>query len=114
MITYTKTITSLQAYKELDGEANVVYNIYWNMVGTDGTYTSSYGAMTYVPVVAGASFIPFDQLTEEIVMGWIDTYTPLVLIEQYQNSVNQLILAQQQLETPPLPWQPVTPVYTNQ
>jgi hypothetical protein len=106
MITYTKTIGSLQAYKELDGEANVVYNIYWNMVGNDGTYTASCPAMTYVPVVAGSVFVPFDQLTEEIVMGWIDTYTPLVLIEQYQNTVNQAILGQQQLETPPLPWNP--------
>jgi hypothetical protein len=106
MITYTKTIGSLQAYKELDGEVNVVYNINWYMVGTDGTYTDSCPATTYVPVVAGSSFIPFAELTEEIVMEWINTFTPLVLIEQYQNSINQLILSQQQLENPPLPWNP--------
>jgi hypothetical protein len=106
MITYTKTINSLQAYKELDGEPNVVYNIYWNMVGTDGEYTGTCPAMTYVPFTAGGTFVPFDQLTEEIVLDWVDTYTPLVLIQQYQQSVSNAIESQKTLESPPLPWQP--------
>jgi len=113
MIVYTKKINSVQAYKELDGEVNVVYNIYWSLIGTEDTYTTSCPAMTYVPTIAGSTFVPFDQLTEEIVLGWIDTYTPLVVIEQYKNSVNQSLLSQQQIDTPTLPWQPQpTPVVT--
>lgn len=106
MITYLKQISSLQAYKELDGEPNVVYNIYWNLVGTDGQYTCSCPAMTYVPFVTGSAFTPFEEITEEMVVTWINTYTPIVLIKQYEQSVNNGIESQKTLETPPLPWNP--------
>jgi hypothetical protein len=113
MITYIKQVSSLQAYKELDNEPNVVYNIYWSLVGTDGEYTSTCPAMTYVPFTAGASFVPFEEITEEMVIGWIDTYTPLVLIKQYEQSVSNGIESQKTLETPPLPWNPQPVPVTN-
>jgi len=106
MITYIKQVSSLQAYKELDNEPNVVYNIYWSLVGTDGEYTGTCPAMTYVPFTAGSTFVPFEDITEEMVIGWINTYTPLVLIKQYEQSVNNGIESQKTLESPPLPWNP--------
>ena len=106
MITYTKTVNSLQSYKEIDGEADVVFNINWSLVGEENGVTVSCPAMTSVPYTAGSQFIPFDQLTEADVINWIDTYTTLAAMQQYQNTVSFVIQQQSQQVTPPLPWNP--------
>lgn len=112
MITYTKTITALQAYKDIDGETNVVFSILWNLVGEENGVTSSCPATTYVPYTAGQPFTPYADLTQAQVTAWIDQYTPLVQMQQYQNTVANTLQQLQQQESPSLPWapDPVPPV----
>jgi hypothetical protein len=109
MVTYTKTISSMQAYKEIDGESNVVFGIMWNLVGTENGFTVSAPAETYVPYTAGQPFTPYADLTQAQVFAWIDQYTPLTQMQSYQNTVAFALQQQQQQETPPLPWVPPTP-----
>jgi hypothetical protein len=106
MITYTKTIISMQAYKEIDGESNVVFGVSWSLVGTENGFTATCPATTYVPYTAGQPFIPYADLTQEQVLAWIDQYTPLAQMQSFQNAVSFSLQQQQQQETPALPWDP--------
>jgi hypothetical protein len=110
-ITYTKTIYNLQSYKEVDGNTDVVFTINWNLNGDDNGITASTLGITTVPYIADQPFTPFADLTEAQVLGWIDTYTTRVAMNQYENTVAQSILAKQQLVSLPPPWVPITPVY---
>lgn len=106
MITYTKQIISLQAYKEIDSETNVVFSINWALIGKENGYTATYPTSTSVPYVAGQSFVPYADLTQAIVEAWIDEYTTPEQMQAYTDSVNASLAQQQQQETPPLPWVP--------
>lgn len=109
-ITYTKTINNLQSYKEIDGNTDVVFTVTWNLFGEDSGVTAFTLGTTTVPYIAGQPFTPYADLTEEQVLGWVDKYTTLVAMQQYENTVSQSILAKQQLVSLPPPWDPVTPV----
>ena len=109
MITYTRTINSMQAYKEIDGETNVVFSIMWSLVGSENGFTTSCPVTTYVPYTAGQPFTPYADLTQEQIFAWIDQYTPLAQIQAFQNTVSFSLQQQQQQEDPALPWNP-TPV----
>lgn len=105
-VTYTKTINSMQAYKDIDGETNVVFSVMWNLVGEENGLTTSCPATTYVPYTAGQPFTPYDQLTQAQVLAWIDEYTPPVQIRQYQNMVASSLQQMQGVDSPNLPWNP--------
>jgi len=106
MITYTKSITSMQAYKQIDGESNVVFGISWSLIGTENGFTVSAPAETYVPYTAGQPFTPYADLTQAQVFAWIDQYTPLTQMQSFQNTIAFSLQQQQQQETPTLPWAP--------
>lgn len=106
-ITYTWEVTSLKTRNEGDKE-NAVVNAYWTKTGTDehghtGTFT---GATPFTSAsVSAESFIPFSELTEEIVLSWIKT----VVVGDYEQHVNNKIQAQidaQHTTQPELPWAP--------
>ena len=106
MITYTKQINSLQSYKQIDGESNVVFNVGWSLVGEENGYISTYSLSTSVPYVAGQPFVPFADLTQADVESWIDQYTSPEQMQQYENCVNLSLQEQQNQDSPPLPWVP--------
>lgn len=106
MITYTKHINSLQAYKNIDGETNVVFNINWDLVGEENGYTASCPSMTSVPYFAGQPFIPYADLTQADVEAWIDQYTPAEQMQTYQDVITESLANQQGKDSPPLPWVP--------
>ena len=50
-----------------------VITAHWYCLGTDADLISarSYGTTSYTPDPSAAGFIPYDDLTEEIVLGWV-------------------------------------------
>ena len=58
----TWKVRSLTAYPHLDGKDNVVYLVHWELGLLD--------AVTELLLPAG-DFIPFADLTEEIVLNWV-------------------------------------------
>jgi hypothetical protein len=51
--------------------AGFVVTVHYRVSATDGTHSAStYGTITYQEQ-PGETFVPFDQLTEEIVVGWV-------------------------------------------
>ncbi|NBS71076.1 hypothetical protein EBT31_19540 [bacterium] len=70
MTTYVWTVTRLWTLPQVDGETDVVVNAAYNVVGTDGEYTASLDNTQQFTYTGGA-FTPFDQLTQDQVIGWI-------------------------------------------
>lgn len=69
-ITYTWTIVGLQTLPLVDGQTDVVVNAQWNLVGSDGTTQAGTSNITQFTYTGGA-FTPFDQLTQNQIIGWV-------------------------------------------
>ena len=67
--TYTWTITRMYTLQQPD--PNYVVNVLWILTGVDGTTTASIGGGTTLDSNQSSTFIPYDQLTQEIVLGWV-------------------------------------------
>lgn len=107
-ITYTWAVTGMKATK-VGNTPNYVVQTYWTKTGTDehGNTGTFNGATPFEPDPQQASFIPFDQLTQETVLGWIQP----VVTGGYEEHVNKVIAEQiaakvNPINEPPLPWAP--------
>ena len=66
--TYTWTIAEL----ERNASDNGVVIAHYRIDATDGEYTSgAYGSQGFTPDPASEDFIAFEDLTEEVVIGWV-------------------------------------------
>ena len=67
MTTYLWTIQQMDRLTS----AGFVVTVHYNVSATNGTYSAStYGTISYQKQ-PGETFVPYDQLTEEIVVGWV-------------------------------------------
>ena len=102
MTTFTTTITAMYTLQQPDPD--YVVNAIWQVTGVDGEYTATIQGNTQFSSQQGAVFIPYDQLTEAIVIGWI----PASDIESsqacVQGQINSLITPPVSPENTPLPW----------
>lgn len=71
--TYTTTINSM--YTLNSPEQGFVVNVLFTVRGTDGTYTASIDDNIQFTDQVETDFIPYDQLTEAEVIGWINAST---------------------------------------
>jgi len=108
---YTRSIKNLPAYREVDGNADVVFSVSWALIGTDGVFSATWDISTQVPYVAGQPFTPYADLTEAEVNSWIDTYTPAEIIDRAKGYIQKSIDNQKTVTTPSLPW--ATPLVTE-
>ena len=93
---------------------DVVVTADWRCNGTDGTYNGTcYGSASFSP--PSGSFTPYDQLTEQQVLGWCfasgvdQSALEANVTAQIEAQINPPVIV------PPLPWIPpiieqVTPV----
>jgi hypothetical protein len=77
---------------------------HWTCSGTQDTYNGSVYSTCGVPAPTGSAFTPYDQLTEQQVLGWIwangvdKAATEAAVQQQINNQINPPVV------TPPLPW----------
>lgn len=68
MIEYNWTITQLERQTDTGG----VITAHWRVTAVDGDYTASaYSTVGFTPDASAPDFVPFDQLTEADVLGWV-------------------------------------------
>ena len=70
MITYDWNCKTVDVHPQKEGETNVVYNVHWIVKGVDGDYSATSIGTQVVLLSEGGAFIPFEDLTNEIVVGW--------------------------------------------
>lgn len=97
-------ITALDCIPATPEGADYVVTVHWSCNGTDGTYNASVYSTCSLPVVEGGNFVPYDQLTQDQVLGWVWTNgvdkdtTEAAVQSMIDNQINPPIV------TPPLPW----------
>lgn len=70
MITYDWNCKTVDVHPQEEGETDVVYNVHWIVTGVDGDYSSSCIGTQVVPLNEGGTFIPFEDLTNDVVVEW--------------------------------------------
>ncbi len=77
MITYDWNCKTVDVHPQEEGETDVVYNVHWIVTGTSdqldpqgNAYSTNNIGTQVVPIDPETPFIPFDELTNEIVVGW--------------------------------------------
>jgi hypothetical protein len=112
-ITYTWSVTGIKT-ADLQDYTKAVVQTYWKKTGTDENgFTGEFiGATPFSQItIPPEDFIPFDQLTEEAVIGWIQD----VVVDDYELHVNGRIEkaineAKLNATTTQMPWAPDIPV----
>lgn len=95
MITFKKDINELICFKDVDGVQDLVHTVVWTLIATDEDTGDSeaFGVRTEVPNLSTSEFTPFEDLGEQTVQGWIDSYTPIQRLDAAQqyliNSINE-------------------------
>jgi hypothetical protein len=111
MTTYTWEVTNLYTIPTAEYPDYVVTALYV-VIGVDGTYTATcQGSAQFAVKQTEPDFIPYDQLTNEIVVGWIQAELGTDGINNtYANidgQINSQINPPVSPTNTPLPW--VTP-----
>lgn len=100
---YNWNFNPLESYPTASGQTDVVFLVHWQITAITGSYSAgSIGTQT-VQYTSESVFIPFNELTKDIVYGWVtssmgeEIYNNLTasLIQQIENQINPPILIQQ-------------------
>jgi hypothetical protein len=108
-ITYTWTATALIGYPVFDGQTDVVTRAAYTVLGDDGEgHTADYSNWQETPLDPSVPFIPYADLTPEIVIGWVQSNLGPDRVAAIEESI--AITIQRQVTPPPepevlpLPW----------
>jgi hypothetical protein len=103
MTTFTTRITAMYTLQQPD--PNYVVNALWEVTGVDGAYTASIGGSTqFNSADQVGAFIPYDQLTEAIVTGWIPENQIASAQACVQGQIDSMINPPVSPANTPLPW----------
>lgn len=70
--TYTWTPTQLIGYPQYEGHTDVITTVFYTVVADDGAgHTANISSIQQTPIDPAAPYIPYDDLTPEIVNGWV-------------------------------------------
>jgi len=103
--TFTWSITELFCKPQTAEGADYVVTANWRCSGVDGNYNGQINGLAAFPVVQSENFIPYDQLTQQIVLDWCwnaggveKNATEARVQDQIDRQINPPVI------TPPLPW----------
>lgn len=102
---YTWKITGVKTI-DTDSAKNAIVQTYWEKTGIDenGNKGSFSGATPFTEAnIDPEKFVPYEELTEEIILSWIKD----IVVGSYEEHVNSRINSQileSIVKTPSLPW----------
>ena len=103
MTQFTTTITAMYTLQQPD--PNYVVNAIWEVTGVDGEHTASIGGNTqFNSADQEGTFIPYDQLTEAVVVGWIPAEQIASAQACVQGQIDSMITPPVSPQNTPLPW----------
>jgi hypothetical protein len=104
MTTFSTTINALYTVQQPDPD--YVVNCLFTVTGVDGEYTAEIGGnLQFSSDQAPETFIPYDQLTEATVVGWVDASGQLPNLQAcVQGQIDSQITPPVSPENTPLPW----------
>ena len=102
MTTFATTIT--QMYTMQTPDPDYVVNALWQVTGVDGEYTASIQGNTQFTSQQGPDFIPYADLTEATVIGWIPESQITSAQACVQGQIDSMITPPVSPANTPLPW----------
>lgn len=70
-----------------------VITAHWNVGARDGDYfVSAYGSISFTPNSSATDFVPYENLTEEIVIGWVKASLGEETVAAYESSLEARIV----------------------
>jgi hypothetical protein len=103
MTTFTTTITSMYTLQQPD--PNYVVNVLWKVTGVDGQYTAFMDGITrFNSADQEGAVIPYSDLTETIVIGWIPADVMTNAQACVQGQLDSMITPPVSPQNTPLPW----------
>ena len=102
MTQFSTTITAMYTLQQPD--PNYVVNALWQVTGVDGEYTASIGGNTTFDSNQAETFIPYADLTEAIVIGWIPENAMASAQACVQGQIDSMITPPVSPQNTPLPW----------
>jgi hypothetical protein len=103
MTNFTTTITSMYTLDTPD--PGYVVNALWQVTGVSGEYTASIGGNTqFNSADQEGAFVPYDQLTESIVIGWIPESDITSAQQCVQGQIDSMITPPVSPANTALPW----------
>ena len=89
-------------------DPDYVVNVIWTLTGVDGEFTASIGGNTVFNSNQSSQFIPYNELTQDIVIGWVQASLGADGIANFEANVNGQIASMQNPpvspQNTPLPW----------
>jgi hypothetical protein len=101
MTTFTTTINAMYTLDTPD--PGFVVNVLWTVTGVDGSNTASIGGNSQFTMQEG-TFIPYDQLTPQIVIGWIPPEQIASAQACVQGQIDSMVNPPVSPQNTPLPW----------
>jgi hypothetical protein len=101
MTTFTTTINRMYTLDTPD--PGFVVNVLWTVTGVDGQHTASIDGNSQFTMQEG-TFIPYDQLTEATVIGWIPENQIASAQACVQGQIDSMITPPVSPQNTPLPW----------
>lgn len=101
---YDWNFNPLESYPTASGQTDVVFLVHWQVNATTGSYTArSIGVQSIAQYTSESVFIPFNELTKDIVYGWVtssmgeERYNNITasLIQQIEDQINPPVLVQE-------------------
>jgi len=102
MTTFTTIITNMYTMQTPDPD--YVVNALWQVTGVDGEYTASIQGNTQFTSQQGPDFIPYADLTEATVIGWIPESQITSAQACVQGQIDSMITPPVSPANTPLPW----------
>jgi hypothetical protein len=99
---FSTRITAMYTVQQPD--PNYVVNAIWEVTGVDGEYTASIGGNTIFDSQSQSTFIPYNELTEELVIGWIPPEQIASAQACVQGQIDSMITPPVSPENTLLPW----------
>jgi len=102
---YTWTVDSMLNYPTYAGQTNVVCVVNWVCTGTNGTQTGHSAGASGIPFISADPFIPYANLTNDIVIGWVKESLGTDGVNSVQSDIDgQIAAASNPQQNAPLPW----------
>jgi len=100
---FSWTVDAMYTVQQPD--PNYVVNVIWTLTGVDGQNTASIGGNTvFSSAEQPANFVPYDQLTQAIVIGWIPENAMASAQACVQGQIDSMITPPVSPANTALPW----------
>lgn len=99
-------VTKLLCYPDIGSEANVVFQVYFDVRGVEGDVDACVPSFVNLSYQPGQSFVPFSDLTNDMIIGWVKSELGNGAVRDIETMLAQRLEQRKNppIITPNLPW----------